>query len=52
LEKNVQIIPLGYEIDWVVKPFEDPNGFRANRVYLLSTFEGVDARHVRVHNIS
>jgi hypothetical protein len=44
LEENIHIIPLGYEIDRVVKPFEGPNGFRANRVYLLSTIEGVDAR--------
>ena len=28
----------------MVKPFEGPNGFRANRVYLISTIEGVAAR--------
>ena len=43
MEENVHIIPLGYEIDRVVKPFEGHSGFKANRAYLISTLEGVDA---------
>jgi len=36
IEEIVHIIPLGHEIDRVVKPFER---FRANRVYLLAVTE-------------
>jgi hypothetical protein len=44
MEENVHIIPLGYEYDRAVRPFEGPSGFRANRVYLLSVLEGVNAQ--------
>jgi hypothetical protein len=43
LEENVHIVPTGYEIDRIVKPFEGPRGFKANKVYLLSTVEGTKA---------
>jgi len=36
MEEIVHIIPLGYEIDRAVKPFEGSSGLKANRVYLLS----------------
>jgi len=32
----VHVIPLENEIDRAVRPFEVPNGFKANRVYLLA----------------
>ena len=39
MEQVVHIIPLGYEFDRAVKPFENKNGLRPNRVYLLSAIE-------------
>lgn len=39
----MHIIPLGYEFDRVVKPFLGESGFRANRVYLLSSIPPVPA---------
>lgn len=41
LEEIVHIIPIGYEFDRVVSPFL--YGYKANRVYLLSSIEEVDA---------
>jgi len=41
MEEIVHIIPVGYEFDRVVAPFL--NGFKANRVYLLSSIEDVVA---------
>ena len=38
-EKIIHIIPLGFEIDRAVKPFEGTDGFRANRVHILSAIE-------------
>ena len=38
-ENIVHIVPLGFEIDRAVKPFEGKEGFRANRVHLLSAIE-------------
>ena len=38
-EKIIHIIPLGFEIDRAVKPFEGMDGFRANRVHILSAIE-------------
>ncbi|MFW6109546.1 MAG: DUF6293 family protein [archaeon] len=43
MEEVVHIIPLGYEFDRVVKPFQGEGGFRPNRVYLLSTIPPVKA---------
>lgn len=43
MEENVHIVPLGYEYDRAVRPFEGPSGFRVNRVYLMSALEGVEA---------
>ncbi len=43
MEEIVHIIPIGYEIDRIIKPFEGEHGFRANRVFLLSSIEGVTA---------
>ena len=37
----MHVIPIGYEFDRVVAPFQ--NGYKANRVYLLSSIEGVVA---------
>lgn len=37
MEEVVHIIPIGYEIDRIVKPFEAERGYRPNRVYLLSS---------------
>lgn len=37
LEEVVHIIPVGYEIDRIVKPFEVEGGYKPNRVYLLSS---------------
>lgn len=37
IEEIIHIIPLGYEVDRVVKPFEK---LRANRVYLLTLLKG------------
>jgi predicted transcriptional regulator len=39
MEQIVHIIPLGYEIDRAVKPFESPAGFKANTAYLLSSVD-------------
>jgi DNA-binding PadR family transcriptional regulator len=39
MEQIVHIIPLGYEIDRAVKPFESPNGFKANHIYILTGFK-------------
>ena len=39
MEKIVHVVPVGFEIDRIVKPFEDENGFKANKVYLLSAIE-------------
>ena len=39
MEQIVHIVPLGYEIDRAVKPFESPNGFKANHIYLLTGFK-------------
>lgn len=36
MEKIVHIVPLGYEIDRATKPFVDEDGFRPNKVYLLT----------------
>ena len=36
-ERIIHIIPVEAEIDRAVRPFRDPDGFRANRVYLLGT---------------
>jgi len=36
MEKIVHIVPLGYEIDRATKPFVHEDGFRPNRVYLLT----------------
>jgi hypothetical protein len=36
MEKIVHIVPLGYEIDRATKPFVHEDGFRANKVYLLT----------------
>ncbi len=36
-EQIVHVIPLEDEIDRAVRAFEEPGGFRANRVYLLAT---------------
>lgn len=44
MEETVHIIPLGYEIDRVVKPFQDAKGFRANRVHLISSLPGIEGR--------
>lgn len=38
-EEIVHVIPLEDEIDRAVRPFEDPDGFKANRVYLLATLK-------------
>lgn len=42
MEEIVHIIPLGYEIDRVVKPFEAVGGYRPNRVYVLSSIHDVE----------
>lgn len=39
MEKIVHIVPLGYEIDRAAKPFLHEDGFRPNRVYLLTCLE-------------
>lgn len=39
MEKIVHVVPVGLEIDRVVKPFEDKNGLKANKVYILSAVE-------------
>lgn len=39
MEKIVHIVPLGYESDRAIKPFEMGNGFKANKVFILSTIE-------------
>ncbi|MFX0138046.1 MAG: DUF6293 family protein [Candidatus Hodarchaeota archaeon] len=39
MEKIVHIVPLGYEIDRASKPFISEEGFRPNRVYLLTCLE-------------
>ena len=39
----MHIIPVGYEYDRIVKPFHGDSGFKANRVYLVSSIEGIDA---------
>jgi len=36
MEKIVHIVPLGYEIDRATKPFVHEDGFRPNKVYLLT----------------
>ena len=36
MEENVHIIPLGIEYDRAIVPFKDQEGFRPNRVYLLT----------------
>jgi hypothetical protein len=43
MEENVHIVPVGYEVDRAVKPFEGPSGFRANRVYIMSAIERENA---------
>ena len=51
LEEVVHIIPIGYEIDRIVKPFEVVGGYRPNKVYLLSSI-GVDIpEDVRVEHL-
>lgn len=42
MEEIIHVIPLGYEIDRVVKPFEGDEGFRANKVYILSSILDVE----------
>ncbi|MDH5200002.1 MAG: DUF6293 family protein [Candidatus Bathyarchaeota archaeon] len=37
VEKIIHVIPVEVEIDRAVRPFQDPNGFKANRIYLLGT---------------
>ena len=39
MEKVIHIVPLGFEIDRAVKPFEAKNGLRPNKIYILSTVE-------------
>ena len=39
----MHIVPLGYEYDRAVRPFEGPSGFRVNRVYLMSALEEANA---------
>jgi hypothetical protein len=43
MEEIVHVIPLGYEIERVVKPFQGESGFRPHRVYLLSSIGNVSA---------
>jgi predicted transcriptional regulator len=52
MEQIVHIIPLGYEIDRAVKPFESPTGFKANTAYLLSSVDPIspsDVQHKHYH---
>ena len=51
MEKIVHIIPLGYEIDRAVKPFLSEDGFRPNKVYLLTCLEpnGTPSEILRKH---
>ena len=44
MQEIVHIIPVGYEFDRIVKPFLGDTGFKANRVYLLSSIQDVKAR--------
>jgi hypothetical protein len=37
VEKIIHVIPVEVEVDKAVRPFQDPNGFKANRIYLLGT---------------
>jgi len=39
MEQIIHIIPLGYENDRAIKPFQIENGFKANKVYVLSTVQ-------------
>lgn len=39
MEQIIHIIPLGYETDRATKPFTAETGFRANKVYVLSTIQ-------------
>lgn len=56
-EKIIHIIPLGFEIDRAVKPFEGKDGFRANKVHILSAIESNGApehfveKHIKYVNI-
>ncbi|MBL7080280.1 transcriptional regulator [Candidatus Bathyarchaeota archaeon] len=56
-EKIVHIIPLGFEVDRAVKPFEGKDGFRAHRVLLLSAISASEEQdpivlqHIKYVNI-
>ena len=56
-EKIVHVVPLGFEADRAVKPFEGKDGFKAHRVHLLSAISSSDdqdpitLRHIKYVNI-